>query len=81
MYIIMDPVRMVRVKGMNTRRRQAALKGYTGTILLSGGTNISNIPEDSLISKTSDGVWEAHVKLDDTGRKLLAKELDAIAYL
>lgn len=81
MYIVLDPSKMMRVKAMHTRRRTTPLKGYDGTILLSPGTKIELIPSDSFISRTSDGFWEAHVKLDDESRKNLATSIDAIAFL
>lgn len=85
MYQILDARRMMRVRAFQTRRRKKSPKGFNSSILLAPGTNVKmldQIPDGSMLQRTIEGFWEAHVNVDSKENlKKIAKAVDAIAYL
>lgn len=79
-YTVIDKDRMRKLKHFEKCRRNP-LKGYSGILLVSHTTDIYKIPENSTIQRRGN-VWEIHLPEDfKKSKKILAKTLDAIAYM
>ena len=73
---------MREVKSPHVRRRTQPLKGYHSALLLRPGGRIDLLPAGSLLVKTQDGFWEAHIPIANKKiTKKLAELLDAVAFL
>lgn len=83
MYEVLDVKVMVRdIRTQQVRKRTKPLRGYESVLLCKPGTSMKWIPPNSLIKKTPEGYWEVYTLIKNKKTlKMLAKVLDAVAYL